>query len=781
MTDNNNEELRKAEDELLKSGKNEIILGYLLEYSSQPFGVGYPDGRLGLVNRAFEELIGYTQEELKSINWIENLTPNEFRDMEQEKLEELQNTNQPVKYEKEYTKKDGTRVPVELLVHLVRNENGTPKYYYSFITDITESKQAKENNQELLENEKQLSEELQASNEELQTITEELRVSNEELQNQEYELLQVNEALRKSEKYYQQFFDNPLNGFAFCEIITDDNGEPVNFIYLDVNNAFEIFTGLKREDVLNKKVTDILPVEEVAEIIKIYGKVALTGESANIEYPIPSLDKYYEIVAFSPQKMQFIAFFTDITQRKQAEEKMHELLENEKHVTAELATLIENIVDEVWFCDSQGNIVLANAAARKFEEKVDQEAVKSLDNLIAGVRVYDSEGNPRSNEDSPLLRALNGEILTDLEEIVFFPNTGEKQYRQVSAAPVKNDFNEINGAVGVVRDITKQKKSEQNIRNLANVVESSDDAIITKSLEGIIISWNKGAEKIYGYSAEEVLGQDISILAPESLKDEISNLITDVKQGKGIHDYETLRVKKDGSLINVSLTLSPVLDASRKLVAVSNISRDITERKRAEEKTKELMVRLQESSEELNASNEELQATTEELKTANESLQLQMQFEVEAKRDLEEIARKLKISNKELEQFAYVASHDLQEPLRMVTSFAQLLERRYKGKLDDDADDYIGFIVEGGKRMKILIEDLLEFSRLNTQAREFELAYLEMALDDVLSNLRTSILDSNAIITHDPLPTLMVDLMQIRQLLQNLISNAIKFHGDRTA
>jgi len=329
-----------------------------------------------------------------------------------------------------------------------------------------------------------------------------------------------------------------------------------------------------------------------------------------------------------------------------------------------------------------------------------------------------------------------------------------------------------------VADIIEREQYEENIKKLADVVDSSNDAIITKSLEGIITSWNKGAEQIYGYNAEEVLGQNISILAPHTLKEEISQLIEKIKQGKQIHHYETLRVKKNGKLINVSITLSPVLDSSGKLEAVSTIARDITETKKAEERKQKMMEKEQQLTEELQSSNEELQATTEELKTMNEELHLQMDFEVEAKRELEEIASKLKVSNKELEQFAYVASHDLQEPLRMVTSFTQLLERRYKGQLDEDADEYMGFIIEGSKRMKYLIDDLLEFSRLNTQAREFESVLLEITLEDVLRNLKASIKENNAQITHDPLPNIMGDQSQINQLLQNLIANAIKFHGD---
>jgi PAS domain S-box-containing protein len=132
-------------------------------------------------------------------------------------------------------------------------------------------------------------------------------------------------------------------------------------------------------------------------------------------------------------------------------------------------------------------------------------------------------------------------------------------------------------------DITEQRKAEEIIRTLANVVESSNDAIVTQSLDGIITSWNKGAEQIYGYLNEEMLGIPISILEPASLKGEIGQLLEKTKQGEKIQRYETLRLKKDGTTINIAVTLSPVFDASGGLVAISAIARDITERKKAEE------------------------------------------------------------------------------------------------------------------------------------------------------------------------------------------------------
>ncbi len=143
---------------------------------------------------------------------------------------------------------------------------------------------------------------------------------------------------------------------------------------------------------------------------------------------------------------------------------------------------------------------------------------------------------------------------------------------------------------------------------------------------------------------------------------------------------------------------------------------------------------------------------------------------------LERSMKELKRSNQELEQFAYVSSHDLQEPLRMVSSFAQLLERRYKGRFDEDADEYIGFIVEGAHRMKDLIDDLLAFSRINTHANKFESVNLANVLDTVHAHLSVSIEENNASITHDPLPIVRANPSQIMQVLQNLISNAIKFN-----
>jgi PAS domain S-box-containing protein len=157
--------------------------------------------------------------------------------------------------------------------------------------------------------------------------------------------------------------------------------------------------------------------------------------------------------------------------------------------------------------------------------------------------------------------------------------------------------------------------------------------------------------------------------------------------------------------------------------------------------------------------------------------QKRVERELKQAEELKQAIAALKRSNRELEQFAYVASHDLQEPLRMVSSFTQLLAKRYQGKLDKDADEFIAYIVAGAKRMQALINDLLTYSRVDTRGKSFEPIDSEAVFDQAIANLRVAIEIGEAVITHDPLPPLIADDLQIVQLFQNLLGNAIKFHG----
>jgi len=271
---------------------------------------------------------------------------------------------------------------------------------------------------------------------------------------------------------------------------------------------------------------------------------------------------------------------------------------------------------------------------------------------------------------------------------------------------------------------------ESNARKTA-ILETAVDGIITIDERGIIESINPAAERLFGYAADEIIGQNVQRLMSAQCKEEQERylrrfLSSGHRPMIGI-GREVVGLKKDGTTFPMELAVSEVRFGDRRMF--TGIGRDISERKQAE---------------------------------------------LELVRRARELAR----SNAELEQFAYVASHDLQEPLRMMGSFSQLLARRYGGQLDATAHEFISFIVDGANRMQTLINDLLAYSRVGTRGATFQPNDCEALLERALANLKQSIDDTGAVVIHDPLPTLWVDATQIVQLFQNLIGNAIKYRGD---
>jgi light-regulated signal transduction histidine kinase (bacteriophytochrome) len=194
-----------------------------------------------------------------------------------------------------------------------------------------------------------------------------------------------------------------------------------------------------------------------------------------------------------------------------------------------------------------------------------------------------------------------------------------------------------------------------------------------------------------------------------------------------------------------------------------------------------LFATIKRAAEVLQRSKEELEIQvaerTDELRDANARLSVELDERRRAEMKLAQYAGDLSRSNTELEQFAYVASHDLQEPLRMVASFTQLLAKRYRGRLDKDADDFIGFAVDGANRMQQLINDLLVYSRVGTRGKTPVPTDLNEVLDHAEANLSEAIKENGAVVTHEPLPTVAADQVQMTQLFQNLLANALKFRS----
>jgi PAS domain S-box-containing protein len=304
----------------------------------------------------------------------------------------------------------------------------------------------------------------------------------------------------------------------------------------------------------------------------------------------------------------------------------------------------------------------------------------------------------------------------------------------------------------VERRTGELRESEARFRLLA---ENSTDIIARQTPEGAYLYISPACRPLLGYEPGEVIGHRVDEFVHHDDRPRVEASHAAILGGTGPRTILYRIRHKDGCYTWFETIARAVRDpkASRGL-EIHGASRDVTERVRIEEALRRVRDELE----------ERVRERTGELERVNAELESQ--------------ARELSRSNAELQQFAYVASHDLQEPLRMVSSYTQLLERRYKGRLDVDADDFIAYVVEGVARMQRLISDLLAYSRVGTRVKTPAPTPGDAALERAIANLRIALEESGATVTHDPLPTILVDEGQLVQLFQNLIGNAIKYRGE---
>jgi PAS domain S-box-containing protein len=388
--------------------------------------------------------------------------------------------------------------------------------------------------------------------------------------------------------------------------------------------------------------------------------------------------------------------------------------------------LLEAAPDAMVVVNQAGEIVLLNLQAEKqFGYRRDELLGQPVMNIIPeGFAERLIADGRRSAAD-----ALAQQIGTGIELIA--------RRKDGSDFPIELMLSPLDSAEGIlvtaaIRDISVRKEAERHLARMEGryrgLLEAAPDAMVVVNQAGEIVLLNLQAEKRFGYRHNELLGQKVKKIIPQGfaerlIADELRSAEDALAQqiGTGI---ELQGRRRNGSDFPIELMLSPLGSGNEILVTAA--IRDITNRKTAQ-------AHLLQKMEELNRSNEELG------------------------------------------QFAYIASHDLQEPLRMVASYTTLLGRRYKGKLDADADEFIGFAVDAARRMQRLIQDLLTYSRVGSAGRQLSETSSEDACRQALLNLRSSIEESGALITHDPLPTVIADEVQLVQLFQNLVGNGIKY------
>ena len=536
-------EIQKAEEKIQ-------TLANVVESSEDAIITKSLDGIITSWNRGAEQVYGYSAEEVLG-KCISILEPENLKGEVRLFSERIKQGKKIQHYETSRVKKNGTIINVSVALSPIFDATGKLMAISTIARDITERKKAEE-------------------------------------------------AIRLSNIYNRSLIEASLDPL----VTIGPDGK-----ITDVNEATEQITGYSRSELIGTDFSDYFTEPEEAR--KGYQQVFMHGEVRDYPLEIRHKDGHitpvlYNASVYRDENGKVIGVFAaarDITELKKAEEALKRVYENLEERVKERTSELEKAYNSLkesekrlseaqkiahignWDWDLvTGETYWSDEMYRIFERNP-HESGATYEELLNYIHPDD-----RDYVDDAIKKALN-EKPFGIDYRIVLAN-GEE--RTVHSQP-EIIFDEKNNPVrvkGVVQDITERKKAEEKLQILANAVESSNDAIITLSLEGIITSWNKAAEQIYGYSAERILGKDVSILEPKNIKGEIKQFSEKIKQGKKIQHYETLRLRKDGTIINISAALSPVFDVAGKLVAISAIVRDVTERIKAEEALRESEARL---------------------------------------------------------------------------------------------------------------------------------------------------------------------------------------------
>lgn len=509
-------------------------------------------------------------------------------------------------------------------------------------------------------------------------------------------------------------------------IKTSAIAENKEHFFTDINEFFQFLVqDDQAPDILQKLQQTTLPASSVTEEIYALKKELISKIPAYTENMVDAAEIINEIDSrFSTFTGAIIKKLTE--EKKQAETTYQEKEQSHFRFLDELALAIFAI-------DAEGRPFYANKCAGRILGKgiapdADKEELSGLYN--AYIR---GSNNIYPNTETPIIKALNGES-TYIDNMEIHRPEGNIPL-EVWGSPIFDKNAKVIYAIAVFNDISKRKRLEDEIIKkevfLDSIIENIPNMLFVKDAEELrFVRFNKAGEELLGYPKKEMIGKNDYDFFPKEQADFFTAKDRDVLESGKMLDIpeELIQTKKKGERILHTKKI-PITDESGKPLYLLGISEDITEKKKAADA-------------------------------------------------LEQRTRELARSNTDLEQFAYVASHDLQEPLRTVSSYVQLIERRYEDKLDNDAKEFIKFAVDGVNRMQNLISALLQYSRVSTRGQEPVPTNIEDVINAVKQNLHEAIVESKATITADELPTLKADEAQMIQLFQNLIGNALKFKGE---
>ncbi|RDI72024.1 PAS domain S-box protein [Halopelagius longus] len=588
-----------------------------------------------------------------------------------------------------------------------------------------------------------------------------------------------------------------------------------------VNERAEELLQRSESELLGETLWDVFPsAAEIDDVWDAFQTARRSQEATSYELYYDTLDFWVEANLY-PSETGISVYFRDVTERKKRERTLEQY-----------EAIVETVGDGIYAVDADSRFIMVNDA---FCEMVGYDREELLGEPAA--IVHDESVTARAEE--LIEDVLDGERTLPKVEFDLRTSSGGTAPVESRISPFPDG--DTYGRCGVVRDVSERAERERELEKYETIVETVEDGIYAVDADGRFTMVNEAYTKLTGYARDELLGSPVSLVVADDTAERAAEMETALKEG-GVDEpvMEGEIRTADGRRVPAEATFALLPGDSRERIGVARDITERRARERALEESErryrtlvehfpngavglfdesltytvaggEMLTELGISPEEVVGTNiaerysEELveeirphfravfdgESRTFEVEYHGKSLlahtlpvrnaddevyagMLMLQDVTERR----EYRRKLEESNERLEQFAYVASHDLQEPLRMVTSYLKLIERRYGDRLDEDGEEFLGFAVDGAERMREMIDGLLTYSRIETQGDPFDPVDLNDVLGHVRADLQMRIAESDADVAVERLPTVEGDASQLRQLFQNLLGNAIQYSGD---